>query len=122
MTPYEYTDLAQSYFANSISAFAVILSIVSGYLITAYLVGAKLTRIQVTILTIMLLLVMGVLTWSMTAYVYWGAFFADLGSTNRASAHFLSPSVLVSVYVAILNLFTTAMCLLFMWNVRHFKK
>ena len=119
MTPYEYTDIAQSNFANSLSVFAVILSIVSGYLITAYLVGAKLAKSQVSILTIIFLLVMGILTWSMTAYTYWGIVFAELGSADRASATFLSPRYGVLVYIAVLNLFTIAMCLLFMWNVRR---
>jgi len=122
MTPYEYTDLAQSNFANSLSVFAVILSIVSGYLITTYLVGAKLSRSQASILTIMFLLVMGILTFAMTAYTYWGVFLSDLGRTNSDGASLLLPDVGVVAYVAILNVFTTAMCLLFMWNVRHSSK
>jgi len=124
MTPYEYTDLAQSSFGNSLSTFAVLLSIVSGYLITAYLVGAKLTKSQVTILTTIFLSVMGLLAWSMSAYTYWGSFYSVLGR-NEATAtgtNFFVPSAWTTGAVAILNLFTIVMCLLFMWNVRHSKE
>ena len=61
MTPYEYADLAQSTFGNSMTCYALILSIVSGYLVTTYLVGAKLTRFQATLLTTIFLFVMGFL-------------------------------------------------------------
>ena len=121
MSPYEYADLAQSNFDNAISSFAVILSIVSGYLITAYLVGAKLNRTQVTILTTMFLLVMGLLTWSMSAYTYWGYFWSTLVNPETAGQSLMSPRAWISGAVAILNLFTLAMCLLFMWNVRRAK-
>ena len=119
MSPYEYADLAQSAFENAISSFAVILSIVSAYLITAYLVGAKLTRSQATILTTMFLLVMGLLTWSMSAYTYWGYFWSTLVNPELAGQSLMSPRDWISGAIAILNLFTLAMCLLFMWNVRH---
>ena len=119
MSPYEYADLAQSNFENAISSFAVILSIVSGYLITAYLVGAKLTRSQVTILTTLFLLVMGLLVWSMSAYAYWGYVWSTLVNPETAGQSLMSPRAWISGAVAILNLFTIAMCLLFMWNVRH---
>ena len=122
MTPYEYADLAQSNFGNAISNFAVMLSIVSGYLITAYLIGAKLTRSQITILTTMFLFVMGFLAWSMSAYAYWGSFFAELGRNEATGANLFRPSAWTIGAIALLNLFTTAMCLLFMWNVRHSKE
>jgi len=122
MTPYEYTDLAQSNFANSLSVFAVILSIVSGYLIATYLVGAKLSRSQAAILTTIFVLVMGVLTWSMAAYTYWAIYLAELGSAGPTGSNFFSPGDGVLVFVTLLNFFTTTMCLLFMWNVRRSSK
>ena len=122
MTPYELADLAQSAFGNGLSNFAVLLSIVSGYLITAYLIGAKLTKIQVTILTTVFLLVMGLLVWSMTAYTYWGSFYSQLARSESTGADLFRPGIWTTGVVAILNLFTIVMCLLFMWNVRHPKK
>jgi len=122
MTPYELADLAQSAFGNGLSTFAVLLSIVSGYLITAYLVGAKLSKFQVTILTTVFLLVMGLLAWSMSAYTYWGSFYSALARNESTGMDLFRPGVWTSAAVAIINLFTIVMCLLFMWNVRHPKK
>jgi hypothetical protein len=91
MTLYEIADLSQSNFANSMSCFALILSIVTGYLVTTYLVGVKLTRFQVTILTTIFLFVMGFLAWSMAAYAYWGSFFAAQGTSDVALADLFRP-------------------------------
>ena len=98
------------------------LSIVSGYLITAYLVGAKLSKFQVTILTTMFVLVMGLLAWSTSAYTYWGSYFAALGRNEASPEPLFTPGAWTTGVVAILNLFTIVMCLLFMWNVRHSKE
>ena len=122
MTPYELADLAQSAFENSLSSFAVLLSIVSGYLITAYLIGAKLSKFQVTILTTVFLMVMGLLAWSMSAYTYWGSFYAALARNASTGADYFRPGIWTTGAVAVMNLFTIVMCLLFMWNVRHPKQ
>ena len=118
MTPYEYADLAQSTFGNSMTCYALILSIVSGYLVTTYLVGAKLTRFQATLLTTIFLFVMGFLAWSMSAYAYWGTVYSAQGTSDAALGIFFKPGDWTSGAVAIMNLFTIAMCLLFMWNIR----
>ena len=122
MTPYEYADLAQSAFGNSLSTYAVLLSIVSGYLVATYLVGAKLTRTQASMLTIMFLLAMTILIWSNSSYVFWGTQFAYLVNPEIAGKSLMSPRPWISGVLALLNLFTAAMCLVFMWNVRHPKK
>lgn len=119
MTPYELADLSQSYFGNSISAYAVFLSIVSGFLATAYLVGAKLTQFQVRVLTTLFSIVMLFLIWTMSAYVYWGVLFALGAHSNSDTTSVMLPSVWVPVVFAVINLFTAATCLLFLWNVRH---
>lgn len=122
MTPYEYADMSQTSFANAMSSFTLILSIVTGYLITTYLIGAKLTRFQVRLLTTMFLFVMGFLTWSMSAYAFWGSFFSAQGTLDVEFAKFFRPGAWTAGATAIMNLLTTAMCLLFMWNVRTSKK
>lgn len=119
MTTYELADLSQSFFGNSIAAYAVFLTIVSGYLATAYVVGARLSVSQVRLLTTLFVLVMFFLIWTMSAYVYWGVEFA-LGAINAGTqAGIMKPSIWVPVVFAVLNLFTAAMCLVFMWNVRR---
>ena len=122
MTPYEYADLAQSAFGNGLSSFAVLLSIVSGYLITAYLVGAKLSKFQVRLLTTMFVLVMGLLAWSMSAYTYWGSYFAALGRNEASPESLFRPGAWTTGATAILTLLTIVMCLLFMWNIRQPKE
>jgi hypothetical protein len=122
MTPYEIADLAQTNFSNSMSCFALILSIVTGYLITTYLVGVRLSGFQVTVLTTIFLFVMVFLAWSMSAYADWGSFYAVKGTSDAAIAELFRPGAWTPGAVAILNLFTIAMCLLFMWNVRNSKE
>ena len=122
MTPYEYADLAQTSFGNSMTCYALILSIVTGYLVTTYLIGVKLTRFQVTLLTTMFLFAMAFLTWSMSAYVFWGSYFTAQGAGDVEVAKHFRPGVWAIGVTAMLNLFTIAMCLLFMWNVRTSKK
>jgi hypothetical protein len=122
MTTYEYADLAQTSFGNAMTCYALILSIVTGYLITTYLIGVKLTRFQVTLLTTMFLFAMAFLAWAMSAYAFWGSFFSAQGASDAENANFFRPGVWTVGATAMLNLFTTAMCLLFMWNVRTSKE
>ena len=122
MTPYEYADLAQSAFGNSLSTYAVILSVVSGYLVTTYLVGAKLTRVQASMLTIMFLLAMTILIWSNSSYVYWGTQFSSLVDPEATGKSLMSPRPWIPGILAFLNLLTVVMCLVFMWHVRHPKQ
>ncbi len=122
MTPYESFDLAQSAFSNSIAAYAIFLSIVTGYLVTAYLVGAKLTQAQVRLLTALFLLVVVILIWSMSAYVYWGDRFSTLGRPDGAERTLMSPKPWIPAFLALVNLLTVAACLVFMRNVRRPKQ
>ena len=122
MTPYEYADLSQTAFGNAMTSYALILSVVTGYLITTYLIGAKLSKFQVTILTTLFLFAMAFLTWSMSAYAFWGTFFSTQNPSDAELGKLFRPGAWTTGVAAILNLFTTAMCLLFMWNVRTAKK
>ena len=119
MTPYELADLSQSFFGNSLSAYAVFLTIVSGFLVTAYTVGTKLTGSQIRLLTTLFLLVTIFLIWTMSSYVYWGVVFALGARPEGSPTGVMLPSVWVPVVFALINIFTVAMCLIFMWNVRH---
>ena len=103
MTPYEYADLAQSAFGNSLSTYAVILSVVSGYLVTTYLVGAKLTRVQASMLTIMFLLAMAILIWSNSSYVFWGIQFSSLVNPEAAGKSPMSPRPWIPSVISLLE-------------------
>ncbi len=121
MTPYEYLDLAQSAFSSSISSYAVFLSIISGYLVTAYLVGAKLTKTQISMLNTLFLLVVSFLIFSISSYVFWGTEFSSLAGQEGAERPLMAPRTWMSIVLALVNLFTAAICLVFMWNMRHSK-
>ena len=121
MTPYEIADLSQTSFSNAMSCYALIISLVSGYLIITYLVGSKLTRFQITLLTSIFLFAMGFLTWSMAAYAYWGNFYAAQGISEAALANLFRTTDWTVGAVVMLNLITITMCLLFMWNIRSSK-
>lgn len=119
MTNYELADISQSFFGNSLSAYAVFLSIVSGFLATSYIVGARLTTSQVRMLTALFCITMVFLIWSMSAYTYWGVLFALGGDADNAPSGVMLPGTWVPIVFAAINIITVAMCLIFLWNIRH---
>jgi hypothetical protein len=122
MTHYEALDLAQSTFSNSLAAYAIFLSIVSGYLITAYLVGSELSRIQVRLLTLLFLIVAAILIWSMSAYAYWGDAFSTVARGENRERTFMTAQSWLPAFLAVINSLTVIGCIFFMWNVRHTKR
>ena len=122
MTEYEALDLAQSTFSNSLAAYAVFLSIVSGYLVTAYVVGSELSRIQVRLLTLLFLIVVAILIWSMSAYAYWGDVFSTVARGESRARTMMTPQSWLPAFLAIINTLTVIGCVFFMWNVRRTKR
>jgi hypothetical protein len=122
MTEYEALDLAQSTFSNSLAAYAVFLSIVSGYLATAYIVGSKLSRIQVRLLTLLFLIVVAILIWSTSAYAYWGDVFSTVARGESRERTMMTPQSWLPAFLAIINTLTVIGCVFFMWNVRRAKR
>ncbi len=119
MTPYEALDLAQSTFSNSLAAYAILLTLVSGYLLTAYMVGAELTHVQVRILTLLFLIVAGILVWSMSAYAYWGEVFSSQARPASVARSVMGPQTWLPAFLAIVNIGTVIASMFFMWTVRH---
>jgi hypothetical protein len=132
MIAYEAWDLAQSAYGNSMAAYAIFLSITSGYLVTAYLVGRELTTTQFRLLTTFFLVVAAILIWSMSSYVYSGNAFSQLALEMVAAArneHL--PMTVWSVtrvqswfpeFFALINSLTIFGSIFFMWNVRRPKR
>ena len=118
MTTYEKADLAQNLFDNSLSTFAVLLSVVFAYIVTAYLVGAKLTRTQVRILTTMFIMVSILLVWSVAGYLNEGVWLYQLAYPDNVE-NFLAPKTWLTPLTVILGLLFLAMALKLMWDVRH---
>ena len=121
MTVYEMTDLAQSAFGNGLSTFAILLSVVSAYLITAYLVGAKLTRTQVSSLTFLFLLVSVITVWGISAYSNAGVQLS-LRADPDSAGNFFTPRPWIPALLGFVGLLIIAVSLKFMWEVRHSKK
>jgi hypothetical protein len=118
MTTYEKADLAQNLFDNSLSTFAVLLSVVFAYIVTAYLVGAKLTRTQVCILTTMFIMVSILLVWSVAGYLNEGVWLYQLAYPDNVE-NFFAPKSWLTPLTVILGFLFLAMALKLMWDVRH---
>lgn len=118
MTEYEAVELSQIYFANFLSMNALMLTMISGYLITAYIVGSSLKLGQVCIINGIFLSVSIWTGWAGYAYVMGGSYYAVVGgSMNPDRVVYAGPLtgyVTVIVYVC----FTLA-SFKFMWDVRH---
>ena len=118
MTTYELADLAQSNFANSTSAFAVLLSVVFAYIVSAYLVGAKLTRMQVRMLTFVFVIVAMLTGWSMAGYADGGTSLNRLAFPDSVG-RFFAPKNWIAPLIIGINMVIVLVALKFMWDIRH---
>ena len=119
MSQYESLDLAQSAFSSSIAAYALFLSIVTGYLVTAYLVGRELDRGQVRLLSGLFLVVASIAVWSVSSYIYWGTVYALAAQPGSIGHPMMTPKPWLAAFMAFVNVATVLACLLFMWHVRN---
>ncbi len=119
---YETLDLAQSAFGNALAAYAIFLSIVSGYLIASYMVGSELSRIQVRLLTLLFLIVVSMLIWMISSFTYWGDVWAVMARPKGVERSAMSPQPWASAFIAVSNSLTVFACLVFMWTTRHAKR
>jgi hypothetical protein len=112
--------------SNGLTALAILLTMVSGYMVIAYLVGDKLTLLQVSLVN--------------TVYAISGysVLLSNYGSvldsaTARAEASHLVPELksivdsgaspeMMALIVSSINALFIFISLLFMWQVRHPKK
>ena len=122
MTDYESLDLAQSAFSSSLAAYALFLSIVTGYLVTAYLVGRELSRGQAWILNLLFVVVVSIAIWSVSSYIYWGVVYTSLATLDEVRLSAMVPEPWLPVFMAVVNVVAVVACLLFMWNVRQHRQ
>ena len=119
MTQYESLDLAQSAFSSSIAAYALFLSIVTGYLVTAYMVGRELSRGQVWLLSVLFLVVASIAIWSVSSYIHWGVVYSFMAGPEGFEHSAMTPKPWLPEFMAIVNVATAVACLVFMRNVRQ---
>ena len=118
MTEAELVSAAQALWANVIALMAILLSVVSAYLIVAYLAGSKLTQSQAVIANALYILVSVFLVWAMFVLSQRALEAATLAidmSTQRELGP--TPNVALAL-VAIFGICSLA-SLKFMWDVRH---
>jgi hypothetical protein len=123
MVATDWLEIAGLGFSNSLAAFAITLTMATGYLVMAYIVGKKLTTSQLWILNILFLCVMLMVA---------AADFTALQNAIRAAheAGKLSPAWETSAelnmktaYLSLaVNLFLICGCLKFMWDIRNTKE
>ena len=123
MTGAEWFEAYTNASSNGLTALAILLTLVSGYMVIAYLVGEKLTVFQVTLVNSMyvlsgstlLLSNYGSVLDSTTARTQAGLVVSELAMIMGIDA---SPTLLASLVAGINTLFIV-ISLLFMWQVRH---
>ena len=118
MTEAELVSAAQALWANVIALIAIMVSILSAYLVVAYLAGSKMTHSQAVIVNSLYTLVSIFLLWGTFVLVLRAIEMATLAidmSTQRTLG--LTPNVARAI-VVIFGVCSLA-SLKFMWDVRH---
>jgi hypothetical protein len=118
MTEAELVSAAQAVWANVIAFIAIMLSILTAYLVVAYMAGSKMTHSQVVIVNGFYILVM--------MFLLWGSFVLgeraiEMGTLaiGMSTQRTLEPTPNVArAIVAIFGVCSLA-SLKFMWDVRH---
>ena len=105
---------------NVISLLALLITIISGYLVVAYIAGAKMTKAQVTLVNILYVLMSAFLIWACREMALRAAVFEDAAyamATGPVSELYARGDVAV----AIISAFSLALLasFKFMWDVRH---
>ena len=105
---------------NVISLLALLITIISGYLVVAYIAGAKMTRAQVTLVNFLYVLMSAFLIWACREMALRAAVFEDTAyamATGPVSELYARGDVAV----AIISAFSLALLasFKFMWDVRH---
>ena len=105
---------------NVISLLALLITIISGYLVVAYIAGAKMTRAQVTLVNVLYVLMSAFLIWACREMALRAAVFEDTAyamATGQVSELYARGDVAVAIIYA----FSLALLasFKFMWDVRH---
>ncbi len=112
------TIVAQEYWSNAISIGAIIMTLMSGYLVVAYVAAVNMTSAQVTIVNV---LYSGLMLFDIASFEsfvskagYWSA---RAYATRTVEAE--APDTYLAYVVTGFLLFCFLASLKFMWDVRH---
>lgn len=125
MTPAEWFDAYTAASSNGLTTLALLLTIVSGYMVIAYLVGAGLTRTQVGIVNLVFI----ASTSTVLLANYGNVLDAATARLQASQALAVLPAISTdavtpdrwAIIVTLANSLYVVVALVFMWQVRHAK-
>jgi len=121
LTEYEIADLAATWQSTTTPTSALVITILSGYLIVAWLVGNKLTRAQVVLVNTLFVffqfsMIAGwAMRWALSYKYSMELYSIDPGFYEAPAS---IPLIIFGAAMAV----SVIACLKFMWDVRHPKK
>ena len=120
MTESEIIDAITSYQEVSLSATALYMTILSGYLVTAYVAGKNLSRVQITIVNALFFFSSSMAAYGSVAYTERTAFYTDrLEHLVSGTTEFVPSFNVVPVIWAIVLGLGILSAYFFMWSVRR---
>ena len=120
MTEYELVDNALTYYNSAMAAFAMYITVLSGYVIAAFVAGERLNRAQVSIVNALFVCITVFLTIGTVAcYSRTSEYAIRLleFDPNRAARF----NEFVPMYIGVIQILGIVSCLYFMWSSRHTK-
>ena len=120
MTEYELVDNALTYYNSAMAAFAMYITVLSGYVIAAFVAGERLNRAQVSIVNALFVCITAFLTFGTVAcYSRTSEYAIRLleFDPNRAARF----NEFVPMYIGVIQILGIVFCLYFMWSSRHTK-
>ena len=114
----EMIQAAQATWGNTISLVAILITLISGYLIAAYLVGSQLGRTQVVIVNTLYVL--------LSTFLLMSTYNLSIRATEMAAIaiemsdkRILTPQLWIPMGMITIFSFCLVASLNFMWDVRH---
>lgn len=118
MSEGELIEVAQVTWGNVISLIALIISVLSAYLVATYAVAARMTRSQILILNTLYLLIIALLLSSTYTLSLRATEMAEL-SVQISTLRQLGPRPNLPIGLLVVFIFCTIASLKFMWDIRH---
>ena len=118
MTEAELIDAAQATWGNVISIIAILISLLSGYIVLAYVAAEKMTGAQVTIVNTLYILIYTLILGSNYTLTTRATEMAEL-SIQKSTERVMGPTPELPILLVIVFGFCLLASLKFMWDVRH---
>ncbi len=118
MTEYELQELAFTAGGLGINFAALLITLISSYLVVAYVAGSELTRPQITLVNVLFLFTSSLFLYgSVSSFIKQLSIVEKLRILNPEDYYPATPLVVIAVTVIFLLIILAS--LHFMWSVRH---